>query len=358
MELLFTRWMKGHAEDTISRYHKYEHVSATLQDEKRSISEIVAECFDGADALFFFCASGIAVRSIAPYLQHKSKDPAVIVIDETGSFSISLVSGHLGGANALAKEAAELLSDHGTIPVITTASDLEGKFSPDLFAKKNQLLLTDFTAAKKLTTRILRGERIRLTSCLPIDGMCPGEVAYLEWPEHKKMAKMTENDAAANEAACETANLIVSMYQSQHLMNGFSDEAKLLLIPRVIVIGIGCKKGTPKEEIEAAVRDHLLEQSLAYEALCGVVSIDLKKGEPGILRFCEKYSLPFRTFPAEELQGVPGMFTTSSFVQKMTGTDNVCERSVVAAGATLLSGKRAKDGVTTAIGMIQRRLRF
>ena len=132
----------------------------------------------------------------------------------------------------------------------------------------------------------------------------------------------------------------------------------LQLLPKNIVVGIGCRKGTDKEMIRQAVTAHLHSLCLSEEAIAGVASIDLKQEEEGILAFCREKQIPFMTYSAKQLQIQMGSFTASDFVEKVTGVDNVCERSVVASGAALLSGKRAENGVTTAVGEYQRSIVF
>ena len=129
------------------------------------------------------------------------------------------------------------------------------------------------------------------------------------------------------------------------------DAQTLQLIPRCIVAGVGCKKGTPVDKIEHAVQDAFAKTGLRMEALCAVVSIDLKKKEAGLLEFCETRNVPFKTYAAEELQAVPGTYSASEFVSGVTGVDNVCERSAVKyasehatnQGEQLL-GRQAKHG--------------
>ena len=163
--------------------------------EPRPLQECVGAWFKEADALVFLCAAGIAVRSIAPWLGHKAQDPAVIVIDEGGSFCISLLSGHTGGANELACRLAGWL---GAVPVITTATDRAQVFAVDLFAKANGLALTDWEGAKRLTARLLAGERVGLCSQLPLDGKLPSGLQLYGW----KLWEAEERDRAFGKGGC------------------------------------------------------------------------------------------------------------------------------------------------------------
>ena len=132
--------------------------------------------FQSMDALLFIGACGIAVRSIAPYLQGKDKDPAVVVLDERGIFAISLLSGHLGGANELTAVLANLT---GAIPVITTATDINGRFAVDVFAKKQNLWISDLKAAKAVSAAVLDEEPVGFFSEFPVTGEIPCELQRL-----------------------------------------------------------------------------------------------------------------------------------------------------------------------------------
>lgn len=298
--------------------------------EERPLTECIGEWFEKVDGILFVCAAGIAVRSIAPFIRHKSRDPAVLVMDETGSFCISLLSGHAGGANALAERIGKMT---GALPVITTATDREGCFAVDVFAGENGLTLTDWNGAKSISARILRGERIRLESELDITGELPEGL---------------ERVASGGE-------LLISWRKNK-------GGAALQLYPRVLALGIGCKKNTSADAILAAVRSYLTENELAQEAVCCVASIDLKAQEEGILQLARSLEVPFLTFSAEELSNLKGEYTSSSFVEQVTGVANVCERSaVMAAGGTyacLVGRKKAFVGVTVAAALREGVVRF
>ena len=148
----------------IQRFCFYRHTDENAVS-FQNIAQQTGIIFKEFDALIFLCACGIAVRSIAPYIQSKATDPAVLVIDDKGKFVISLLSGHLGGANALTEKIAELFQ---AIPVITTATDTGKKFSPDSFAIANDLILTDLNSAKEIASAVLNGEKSAFTAIIPI----------------------------------------------------------------------------------------------------------------------------------------------------------------------------------------------
>lgn len=179
MQTLKEQWEKHEKEQRLGRGGGPQEIRfickvkcSSLPDisEEKMLTECVREGFENrADAIVFFCAAGIAVRTIAPFLRHKSVDPAVLVIDETGKFCISLLSGHVGGANELAERIGSLI---GAVPVITTATDREQKFAVDDFARKNGLALTDWKLAKQVSAAILEGERIAISSDIQWKAFC------------------------------------------------------------------------------------------------------------------------------------------------------------------------------------------
>ena len=280
------------------------------------LEEWTAAAFASADALVFVGAVGIAVRAIAPHIRHKSIDPAVVVLDEGGSFAIPILSGHLGGANALARKIASL---SGAVPVITTATDLRGVFAVDEWAKRQGLIIQNPEYIKHVSAKLLSAGEITVTSDIPISGTPPENV------------RLGENG---------------DVRLSVHTQSG-----ALWLVPKAVILGIGCRKGVSAGTIEAGFLQFTEENGLAADSIYLAASIDIKKDEPGLLEFCARRSLPFVCFSAGELGRAEGDFTSSGFVARTTGVDNVCERSAVLAGGRLFIRKRAVKGVTFAAAL-------
>ena len=276
--------------------------------------------FENYEGIVFVCACGIAVRMIAPYVCSKVTDPAVIVIDEQGKFVISLLSGHLGGANILAKRIAESI---GAIPVITTATDIGGKFSPDSFAKANNLHIAEMDIAKEIASRIVNNGRIALYSDYP----------YIHRPEP------FFDDTLTDMGICISAD-----------KNRMPFAKTLHLIPKNLILGVGCKKDTAFSVFENFILQKFSEYHLPLFRVSEIVSIDLKKNETALQEFSEKYRIPLKFYNAKALQEVKGNFQYSEFVLKMTGVDNVCERSALYYGGKLLIVKQCGNGVTLAVG--------
>lgn len=288
------------------------------------LADFTASAFANADALVFVGAVGIAVRAIAPHLSSKVHDPAVVVLDETGAFAISLLSGHLGGANALTLRLAGLC---GAQPVITTATDRSGLWAADDWARKNGCAVAEPERIKRVSGALLAGGSLALFSEFPIGGVWPRDL---------------------HPAACaEKAQVVLSLSDADT-----AGAHPLHLVPHIAVLGVGCRKGTPAGHILELLEDFLARAQISRRALCRVCSIDLKANEPGLLEACRVLGLPLTTYPAEELAALPGPFTPSAFVQSVTGVDNVCERAAVkGSGGALLAPKYAKNGVTLALAL-------
>lgn len=287
-------------------------------NENHSLSEWTEKYFQEADGLIFVGAVGIAVRAIAPFLKSKATDPAVIVVDERGQYAIPILSGHLGGGNDLARKIGQVC---GALHVITTATDINGVFAVDEWAKRQNCHVAQVHKIKEVSGKLLAGEPVKIRSDWGIAGDLPKDVF------------LTEADA----------DVCVSI-------SGEVENA-LHLIPRIAVLGIGCRKGTPVEKIEETFRVFLEQADIHEKAICMVASIDLKKEETGLLEFCEKHEFPFVTYSAEELQQAEGGFMPSAFVKSITGVDNVCERSAVLGGGILYQKKFVGDGVTMALAL-------
>ena len=272
--------------------------------------------FRDAEALIFIGAAGIAVRAIAPLLNNKAEDPAVVVADEGGRFAVPILSGHLGGANDLARRIAEIC---GAVPVITTATDARGAFAVDEWARRQNCALLEPSRILPVSSRILRGETVTVTSDYPIGGECPPGVKTGEDGLVRVGIRSDAGDA-------------------------------LHLVPRIGVLGIGCRRGTPAETIEAVFRGFLTENRFYMQCITKAASIDKKADEQGILDFLAAHGWAFETFSAEALAGVPGEFSASEFVERTVGVDNVCERAaVLSSGGGLIFRKYAARGVTLAL---------
>ncbi|SCZ79368.1 cobalt-precorrin 5A hydrolase [Pseudobutyrivibrio xylanivorans] len=252
------------------------------------------EAFEMHLPILFIGATGIAVRTIAPFVESKLTDSSVLVMDELGKNVIPILSGHFGGANEIATEIAALA---GANAIITTATDINNVFAVDVFAKVNGLKITDKDKIKIVSSKVLKGEKL----------------------------KLTQTDDAIE-----------------------IDE--LRLEPKRLVLGMGCKKDKPFEDLKAFLNEFYTDQELK-DNLYAICSIDVKERETGLIKLAQYYGAEFLTFSAEELKNVPGKYQESDFVNETVGVGNVCERAaVLGAGkdSTLIKNKIAKNGMTFA----------
>lgn len=282
-----------------------------------SLSGLIGEIFGKYEGLIFVCACGAVVRVIAPHIVSKQTDPAVIAVDEQGKFAVSLLSGHIGGANALTRKIADII---GAVPVVTTATDTGGKFSPDSFAAANGLYICEMDMAKEIAAEIVNG----------------GKVGF--YSEYEHGALPAELDPAVKSIGIAVA--------SDEKISPF--ERTLHLVPRNISLGIGCKRNISPEALSEFIKRVLRENNIPLYRLCGVCTIDVKRDEAAILSFAEEDHLPLKIYSAEELMNVRGDFSASEFVLGRVGADNVCERSAAAEGGRMIIPKHAENGMTLA----------
>jgi cobalt-precorrin 5A hydrolase len=306
----------------VSLYAKSTSDERGLMHIQGSLRNWAGEAFKSADAVVFIGAAGIAVRAIAAFVKSKDSDPAVIVVDEKGMFTIPLLSGHIGGSNALAEMIAAGI--HST-PVVTTATDINGKISIDSFAVTHGMALEGLPAAKEISARVLDGRFVGFISDLPLNGPMPKELTLVGSGE-------------------------IGVLISEKAGRPFG--TTLRLVPRNYTMGIGCRRGIQIGNIKALVSKVLDEEGLSLLNIRTIASIDLKKDEPALLQYCDSNGIPAVFFSAGELKAIPGdYFTKSAFVKSITGVDNVCERSAIAAskGGKLVRRKESADGVTVAL---------
>lgn len=311
---------------TVSAPEKYAKNGVAALD---SLADWTARSFGQADALIFVSACGIAVRSVAPHLRSKFTDPAVVAVDDCGRFAIPLVSGHVGGANALARRIAAAI---GAQAAVTTATDGNDVFAVDTWAADQGFLVVRPNAAKAVSAALLNGEPVGFHSDFPVEGTLPKGIVPAK--EGKVGIRISLTYEETFQATC-------------------------WLLPRILTLGIGCKRGTEPIKIQKAVDSTLQGKYLYMESVQNVASIDKKCDEIGLLEFCKANCLVCNFFSAEQLTRAKGHFTGSAFVQNTVGVDNVCERAaVLGSGGALLVGKQVFSGVTVAVAAAPLVIRF
>lgn len=286
--------------------------------------------FFDCNGIIFIGAVGIAVRFIAPLIKSKDIDPAVVVIDDLGRFVIPILSGHLGGGNDIALELSEAIN---ALPIITTATDINGKFAVDVWSRKQDCVIDNIENIKFVSAALLRNQEVFFDSDFLIDGLLPEGIYFGTIGEVGIKVSL----CAENKSFLHTLNII----------------------PKIVVLGIGCRKNTDFNELERFAFDCLNKEKISFKSIKAITSIDVKKNESALLEFERKYNIPFIVYSAKELSLVKGEFNGSEFVKKTVGVDNVCERSsVLCSKGDLILRKQSRNGITLAISMENWRCKF
>ncbi len=326
------------AEFYVSKRYAGQAGSARHIFEPTELRELIGSLWHRFDAFVFLMATGIVVRMIAEHLQSKQTDPAVVVIDDAGKFAISLLSGHLGGANELARRCAFLC---GANPVITTATDVNDLPSFDMLAKDNNWVIDDITRVKTLNSLLLDNREIAVVDRT-------GKVRSWFHGRGKLSFYETFIDAFNSKAK---GLLFVT---NQNFPTTYKCDNLLILRPRDIVLGIGCNRNTPLEEIEEFVDTQLRRCFLSLKSVIRIASAEAKSDEAGLIAYAEKYGLELVFYPSHDLNQVSVPTEPSQYVMAAIGAKGVAEPAAVLAsgGGTLLLKKVKSPNVTLAIAQI------
>ncbi|MBC8061189.1 MAG: cobalt-precorrin 5A hydrolase [Clostridiaceae bacterium] len=293
------------------------------------INSISKLCMEDYEAVIYVTSTGIAVRSIAPYIKSKVIDPAVIVIDCTGRFAISLLSGHLGGANKLTLEIAKSI---GAMPIITTASDNLGFLAPDLLAKENGLEIQDLTKVKSIAALLVAGKKVGFLD----------EETRIKLPVGYEATNLNTYEGLV----CVTNKDKINLSNSQVLK----------LIRKNIILGIGCKKNYDSEKMLNQVCEVLREYNIDKQAIKCISTVEVKRDERAILNLSQALKCEVEIWGINEVKEVQHKYIGSDFVEKTIGVRVVCEPCVELSGGELLSAKLNIEGMTICIGRYKEEL--
>jgi len=297
----------------------------------------VADRFRDFQGHIFIMAAGIAVRMTAPVIRHKTKDPAVVVVDEQGRHAVSLLSGHIGGANTLAREVSSAI---GAVPVITTATDINGLPAIDEIAAAKGLVIENPGAIKMVHMAMLEKNPIRVydpygfirnelkdESLFRIDDEKDFSTVYKRWANDPRTGVFVDDKS-------------VDLHQNT-----------LLIRPRHIVAGIGCNRNTPEEEIVGLIDSALTTHGISMLSIDSLASIDIKHDEPGLKAAAGKLGVPIRFFSSKELNLVNSIQNPSETVRRVTGAQSVCEAAAIlgAGNGPLIIPKTKTRNVTLAV---------
>lgn len=282
----------------------------------RRVAEVAGQVFTKYSALIFIMATGIVVRSIAPFLVSKLLDPAVIVMDEQGRNIISLLSGHVGGANALTEQLAKKL---GANPVITTATDVNGMLAPDLLASRIGLCPVSKAGILTLNSALLQGQDIKYV----LDDELPCLAEYQDKLQVNGINPTLMPGADVAAYVQEVSDYVVIITNKVLL----AKKTILYLKPRKLVAGVGCRRGTDAKLILQALQDACRSIGWSVDRIDEMASSVVKADEKGLLAVSQQLGKNIRFWENEALQRQIDNYrlSESEFVKKTIGVGNVSE---------------------------------
>lgn len=279
------------------------------------LRELVGRLFGECEGLIFVSAVGVAVRAVAPHLQDKWQDPAVVVVDEKGRFAVSLLSGHWGGGNRLTEEVAAAL---GAIPVVTTASDLWGVRTPEMLAREFRFAVEERQNLPRVTALLLEGEK----------------VVYVSEDEGiRRMLQGVEEVASEIPSRAQGVVFVTDRLVEKPAI------PFLILRPRKLVLGVGMRRGVSFEVLRSVVEEFFHHQGLALSGVGEMASVEQKRDEPALRALAAHLAVPVRFFSVEELGKVADIFPASPRVRRALGVGSVARPS-----AFLASGRGEEVG--------------
>jgi cobalt-precorrin 5A hydrolase len=316
----------------------FETGEAGLFGWARPLRTIVRDLWLTYDAIVPVMALGIVVRLFGPLASDKTRDPAIVVVDDAGRFAIAVLGGHGAGANQLANEVALILGAH---PVITTASDVSGLPAVDRIGAEDGWIIERAENLTRVAAAVVRRQSVAVwQEAGSLDWWRP----FGEWPAHFQRVEELESWKALEPSA----TLFIS---DRAVPEALISDRTIVYRPPTLVAGIGCKRGTKRETIEAWVSKVIEEKGLSIQSLAAVATVMLKVDEPGLIEFAGSRGLPLVAFPAEQIADHPGIETPSAMVRSKVGLAAVAEPAALrASGAEkLLVTKQKGPGVTLAL---------
>ena len=305
----------------------------------KGLKEFIPQIFDKYEYLVFIMATGIVVRTIAPLVMSKFSDPAILVMDEKGNNIISLLSGHMGGANEMTLYMSDLLNSH---PVITTATDVNKKSSLDMIAKKLNGHIDDFRDnVLKINSMLVNNEEVHLY----IDGNYKiNHQGFTLYDEKTDLDKVRNLVVVTNKKD-------INKILNKNIEN--LNEKIIKVTPKDIVIGVGCKKNTDSKHMKNSLIKFLAEYNIDINAVKEIGSIEIKKDEKAIIDLAKFLDVKFKTFSVEEISKVDYLYEKSDWVKKNVGVYSVSDpvAHLLSEGRVIIN-KQKYDGITFSIGRI------
>lgn len=299
------------------------------------LSDFTGDLFKKYEIIIFIMATGIVVRSISSHIKDKFEDPAILVIDEQGKNVISLLSGHMGGANEMTNYISNLINAN---PVITTATDVNEKSSLDMIAKKLNAYVDNFRENAKEVNYLLVNRKsvgIYIDGDYKVDTR--GFITIKNINEFHNLNKLDKMIYVTNKKSTE-----------------LKSENIIKVIPRNIIIGMGCRRNTPFKEIKDALDDFLDRCDIDIKSIIKIGSVEVKKDETAFIQLSKNLQVPFETVKISEIQKIENRFEKSDFVKKSIGVYNVAEPvAYILSEGNLIVNKQKYKGITFSIGRMR-----
>ena len=328
--------------DTVETYSRERRGLPEATTGFENLSELVRGIFSQYDGLVFIMATGIVVRMVAPHIKDKRTDPAVVVMDDAGIHAISLLAGHIGGANELAGKVAAAV---GARPVITTATDVANLPAPDVVSVKMDLVIEPFEELKSINAAIVAGERVPFFI----------DMDMVQAAKYLRIA----------------AEMGLELLDMQQLQDGDSYDAAVVITdkelylpklhiylrPATLAVGVGCRRGATSSQISSAINDACRKIGRSSQSIAILASSIVKQEEIGLLAVVDQLEIPVKFYTNEELQDIIEVYRLgqSKFVLEEIGVGNVCEASALLGGraSNLLLTKTVYPKVTVALAEVK-----
>ncbi len=318
---------------------------------------IISRVFHSYDIIILFLPVGASVRLIAPYLKTKSVDPAVICVDEMGKFAVSLVSGHVGGADKATQQVADVI---GSIPVITSASHVLESLSIDLLGKESGwVLASDSVMITRASAMIINGGSIGIYQD-------SGQRDWVMGLESLANIVNQHDDLEALLADCVDVRLVVTDLNVERACKAASQDGKNIVVyhPKSLVVGMGCRRGVSVDKLNELLTDSFEEVGLSLSSILAFATAEIKQNEPGLIELSEKYGVPLYTYSVEALNNVFSKESDSKWdfqldrsekAHNLLGVWGVSEPSSILAADSvdLVMSKRRSDCATVAVTRIK-----
>lgn len=305
---------------------------------KKKLRDLVEDLFKEYDYILFIMATGIVVRVIAPYINSKFSDPAVLVADEKGVNIISLLSGHMGGANEMTNYISKLI---GSNPVITTATDTNEKASLDMIAKRLNAYIDEFR------------ENVKEVNAMLVNNKSVG--IYIDGNYNVDTRGFKVLDKLENTYDLDKVVLITNKNELSNIKINKELQPKIVkVVPKDIVIGLGCRRNTDSTLLIESVLDLLQKYNIDIKSIRKIGSIDIKHDEKAIIDLASYLDVEFETISANEISKVDYLYEKSEFVKKNVGVYCVAEPVAhILSNGNLIVEKQKYEGITISVGRVQ-----